>query len=145
MRAENWWESEGTPIGLDSITELLGDPEIGIKATNAKKGEVIEIPNSISFVWPRNAPNEFVKFFYDGGKLSFKCIDEKQIDIAKDLASNIGAKVQGDEGEFYEISPIANTKQIIDTPKRPEWNKYATILGIIVGTLAVIIKYVFLD
>lgn len=143
--AENWWESETNPIALDTIQELLGEPETGMKGSNPKTGEIVEIPNTISFLWPKDTNNESVRFFYNEGNLSFNCRDEAQIETAKDLASIIGAKVQGGEGEFYESSPTSPGRENGVIGKKPKWNQYASIVGIIIGILAAVTKYVFFD
>ncbi len=43
------------------------------------------------------------------GRLVFKYKDDSQIEIAKDLALYLGARVQGDEGEEYKYETVKSS------------------------------------
>ncbi|MFY0640504.1 MAG: hypothetical protein JXR16_05605 [Bermanella sp.] len=109
--ADEWRDSEKNPITSDLLEEVSRISHDTVSGVNSKTGEVIEQCFEDSFYWPSENSDNKCMFHLIGGRLIFKYHDKNQIEIAKDLASYLGAKVQGDDGEVYEYQ---STKPAID-------------------------------
>ena len=99
-------ESEPNPITIDDIRKIktLGEPITGLIA-KSPTGEVIEMPDLVRFTYPPNNEKEAVIVFnYHNGQLSFDHKIDEQIELAKLIAFQLNATVQGDEGELYELT-----------------------------------------
>jgi len=109
--ADNWYDSENNPITPDLLEEISVIPLSNASGMNPKSGEVIEQCFESSFYWPNENSDKKCMFHLIDGQLVFKYVDDSQIEIAKDLASYLGAKVQGDKGEVYEYELITPVKR----------------------------------
>jgi hypothetical protein len=128
--ADEWTDSESNPITSDLLEEVSRISHKNTSGVNPSTGEVIEQSFEESFYWPNESSNNKCMFHLMSGRLVFKYSDDSQIEIAKDLASYLGAKVQGDEGEEYKY----------DVPKGED-NKYRKLMCVIdkLSTIAIVL------
>ena len=113
-RAENWAESDQNPIAAEEWLALVdGDPELRIDADNGAHFAIWSGPCS----------------YPDGGWFDWSdgCISTKHPDraiLAKmlQIASHLGARVQGDDGEEYmQPDDLPADEAIEETLNRPWW------------------------
>lgn len=101
-KANNYWESDKNPIAKEEILDLVEkNPKFklkdGMTAHNPLTGEKICFPG------------KFIVCEKDGEEVCMQYTDKKiigghfpeEIDVLKEIAEFLNAKVQGDEGEFY--------------------------------------------
>ena len=105
-KASDWSESPKTPITEDQWKGAVradGELQIDEVATtaNPKTKEVIQINNPLMASWvdPQTRLKHY--FYYSRGKITVKNPTDRVIAKMKAIASKLGAKVQGDEGELY--------------------------------------------
>lgn len=94
-----------------SITEeqwkavVAADKELELNATatatNPKSNEVIQVNNPLMSTWTDPISKNKNYFYYSRGKVTVKNPSDSTIKKMKEIALKIGAKVQGEEGEFY--------------------------------------------
>ncbi len=99
--ANGWWQSEENPIPLEKLKELVTGGNEGVSGVNPDTRQTITIGTDYSFQWPLGDQEPKYHFHYMSGRVVFKHISDEQIKVAKDLASKLGAIVQGDEEEIY--------------------------------------------
>ena len=91
---------ESKPISLEEwLSYVRGDPEMQIRPAaeaTSPKGEVIRIPGEGLALW-----KEDCWFDWRRGKITVKNPSEVVICKMKQIAARLGARVQGDEGEYY--------------------------------------------
>jgi hypothetical protein len=118
----NWFdEDESKKISIYEWKEYVNiDPELRLdNFTEAKlpNGDVMRYENEGLSVWIEYSGENIVWFDYYKGIISAKSPDEETIKKMLRIAEYFNAKVQGDDGEIYEISPqgnIVNSNMIND-------------------------------
>lgn len=105
-KAAEWSESAKNPITEEQWkSAVLADRELKMDtsatASNPKTHEVIQISNPLMASWIDPKTNSKHYFYYSRGKVTVKNPSESAIKKMKAVASKLGAKVQGDEGELY--------------------------------------------
>ena len=105
-KASEWSESAKSPVTEEQWkAAVLADGELKIddtaSATNPKTKETIQIINPLMASWidPKTKNKHY--FYYSRGKITVKNPSDSAIKKMKFVASKLGAKVQGDEGELY--------------------------------------------
>ena len=108
-RAKNWTEAESLPIVLDEwLRYVAGDPEMRLdNFAEAEVGgsEVLRDDNNGLAVWTaysgHRLKGNMAWFDYRRGQLVVKYPDNEILGKMRRIASALGAKVMGDEGELY--------------------------------------------
>lgn len=128
-RQENWFDQNNTKkISLDEWTAYVGnDPEMRLdnfaEATTSSE-EIIQIENNGLAVWTgysgNGLNNNFACFNYNNGNIICKNPDDEILSKMLNIAQQLGAKVQGDEGELYEQS----TNKLSDRDQQKPWWKF---------------------
>lgn len=116
-RQENWFDEEDSnQISFDEWIKILDeDKEMRLdnlaEATNAN-GESISVGSEGLCVWTKYSGNgmngNYAWFDYHRGNIDCKNPDNEIIRKMLDIAERLNAKVQGDEGEIYHLSPDNN-------------------------------------
>ncbi|MCM3786169.1 hypothetical protein M3231_24740 [Neobacillus mesonae] len=100
-RANHWTQSTESPISLNELKAIFSLKNDFEYSNTFSISAPIQI--SISgdfFIW--QADDVIVPFRYFEGRLTVSGADEGDvIDKMKEVASELNAKVQGDEGELY--------------------------------------------
>lgn len=96
----NWIDSEDDPITLGELQEYFSNK----KDFEYSDGTSITGPVTISisgdfFVWANGSQK--VPFLYKKGRLNVARPDDDTLDKMVEIAADLQAKVQGDEGEYY--------------------------------------------
>lgn len=116
-RADDWTQSEQRAIGADEwLAAVDGDQELRLDPNNgpyfAVWSGLCRHPDRTWFDWSE-------------GRVFTKNPDRATLTKMLHLAERLGAKVQGDDGEFYETAddlPAEDTDQPVPTEgKRPWW------------------------
>ena len=121
-RAEEWSDSEATPITLDEwLAYVASDPEMrldGFAEARTPKGEVIRIEGkglSVWTAWPGEGRDEGHAWMdHRRGRIVVKNPDSAILKKMGSIAEQLGAQVRGDEGETYPDS--ADPDQVADEP-----------------------------
>ena len=105
-RGESWADSKEHPIPLDEWGDLVDkDPDLEsqehVEATNPQTGEVIRMDTPGGAVWADPESETEAFFGYRSGKISVKNPDEQTVAKMKQIASQLAARVLGDEDEEY--------------------------------------------
>jgi hypothetical protein len=111
-RAAEWSASEATPITLDEwLAYVASDPEMrldGFAETRTPNGQVIRIEGkglSVWTSWPGEGRGEGHAWMdHRGGRIVVKNPDSAILKKMCSIAEQLGAQVQGDEGETYPDS-----------------------------------------
>jgi hypothetical protein len=135
-RSENWWEAETKQISLEEWLEYCRtDSELrvdGYAEATSPAGETIRYENPGLAVWTgKESPggqNEMVWFDWQGGCVVVKYPDGETFKKMFQIAVALGARVQGDDGEFYDENGEPSTGSDSSAPKPLPWWK--RILGI---------------
>ncbi|MDO8652651.1 MAG: hypothetical protein Q7R66_10710 [Undibacterium sp.] len=105
-KAAEWSESARHPITEEQWkTVVLADGEFAMDTTataeDPETHEVIQISNPLMASWvdPKTKENHY--FYYSRGRVIVKNPTDSAIKKMKIVASKLGAKVQGDESEWY--------------------------------------------
>ena len=100
-RAEEWLEAETNPITLDewyAWVESRPEFELDTESHVGYEGGVTVHPA----VWTGHSSGEPVPFWWGpDGEIVLKGVDEEIIRKMVQVADALGARVQGDDGEFY--------------------------------------------
>ena len=111
-RAENWWEAEAHPIPLAAWLEVVAaDPDLektGVAETATPEG-ILRYENEGLAVWTGHLAEASVWFDWRRGVVVVKNPDEATIAKMVDVAQRLGARVQGDDGEYYPSGGSANS------------------------------------
>lgn len=109
-RAEDWSQNEGREITWDEWLALVeDDPELTLDPLNGDEHALWSGPSEDSEPWLR----------WDEGNISTKSPDRALTDKMIQIAERIGARVQGDDGEFYpEAFKRSETRR-----KLPWWRR----------------------
>jgi hypothetical protein len=95
-RADNWAENQGREISRDEWFALVAsDPELTIER---QKREVF-----VKWSGPCQYPDAW--FTWWRGNIYTKNPDKAIIAKMIQMAAKLGARVQGDDGEFYDTAP----------------------------------------
>lgn len=105
-KSSDWTNSAKDPIREDQWKALVdSDDELkmdtSVSAQNPSTGEVIELRNPLMASWIDSKTGDKHYFYFRSGEITVKNPTENAIKKMKEVALKIGAKVQGDEGEFY--------------------------------------------
>jgi hypothetical protein len=112
-RKENWFDQEPTRnISLEEWKDILAsDDEMqldGFAEATTTNGETIRVDNKGLSVWTAYSNNglngNHAWFEYSQGNIVCKNPDDETINKMLVIAERLNAKVQGDEGEIYELS-----------------------------------------
>ncbi len=98
--SDDWVDSEKNPISKERLKGISSFSDKNVKGVNPNTGEVIEQSLDGHIYWPLDESKERYMFHLIDGRLEFQYANDTQIEIAKDLASRLGANIQGDEGEI---------------------------------------------
>lgn len=105
IRGENWWEQKVEIPTAEWLAEVEACPDLrldGFVEAATPEGASVRYENPSLATWlghPSGAP---VPLDFCEGEVVVKNPDDSTIDRLKVLATRLGARVQGDEGEFYE-------------------------------------------
>jgi hypothetical protein len=110
-RKQRWSDENGLEIRLDEwIAIVAADQDMrldGYAETRVGDGSILRIENeglSVWTAWPRQSENGFAWFSFRNGNVVVKNPDLEIRRKMSSLAKALSAKVQGDEGEFYDAS-----------------------------------------
>lgn len=110
-RAESWLDSEESPIPLEEWLEYVQlDPEMrldGYAEARLPDGHTLRYENAGLSVWvaySKHARDGNMAWFdFREGCVVVKNPDEEILQKMKEIARALGARVQGDDGERYEL------------------------------------------
>jgi hypothetical protein len=107
-RAKHWTESESAPITLDEwLGYVASDPEMRLDnfAEAEVEGDILRYENEGVAVWMaytgHGLKGNMAWFDYWRGSVVVKNPDDEILGKMRRIASVLGAKVIGDEGELY--------------------------------------------
>lgn len=105
-RQNNWWEKEATrEIGEAQWREVVeADEELrfgGAAEVQSPVGEVIRVERPLLAQWVGHPHFDSVWFDFRDGNVVVNRPDELALEKMKSLAEKLGARVQGEESEFY--------------------------------------------
>jgi hypothetical protein len=128
-RAEDWCDSETTPISLGEWTAYVtSDPEM--RLDNSAEVEVdehvLQHENAGIAVWTaftgHGAGGNLAWFSYSEGQIQVKNPDREILGKMLQIARRLDAKVQGDDGEEYSrVEDLPDEKEPPSAPRRPWW------------------------
>lgn len=132
-RAENWLDSEESPITLqDWQAYLNSDPEFrldGFAETSNPQGEMIRIESQGLAVWTKYSKHgvrgTMAWFDWSEGQIVVKNPDEEILEKMRAVAKRLEALVQGDDGESYD-DPTPSSKPAASRPvadPKPWWKR----------------------
>ena len=100
-RAQHWAENAGYEIQPDEWRSIVAaDPELQMSGVAHAGG--LRYENPLLAVWTAHPDHEEVWVDYSSGNLVVKNPDIHILRKLCALAAELGARVQGDEGEIYE-------------------------------------------
>jgi len=106
IRAEDWTESGSDPITQNEWRGYVeSDPEMemtGRAEAIAGDGSHIVYENEGLAVWNGHSDGEEHWFDLRDGRVTVKDPDEEIVGKMYRIAEKLGARVQGDDGEFYD-------------------------------------------
>jgi hypothetical protein len=128
-RKENWFDeddSNGIAL-LEWIDYIKADKEMSLnnsaEAETPAGGKVKHEHNGLA-VWTGYSKSgidgNYAWFDFRNGNVTVKNPDQEIKDKMIDIAAQLSAKVQGDEGEFYNSKEKTFTRTIVQD-KRPWW------------------------
>lgn len=111
-RADQWTDSENCPISLDEwLGHVARDPEMrldNVATVSSPQGDIIRYENEGLAVWTAHSQCGIggdmaaVWFDYREGRIVVKNPDEEILGKIRQIARTLHARVQGDEGEYYD-------------------------------------------
>jgi hypothetical protein len=115
-RAAGWLDAEDTPIRFEEWSSYVGaSPDFrmdNFAEADLGDGEVLRVEAEGIAVWTGHPTSDSAWFTYGQGTIDVKNPDEPIRRKMFEVATALGARVQGDEGEFYDqagrIIPDAN-------------------------------------
>lgn len=108
-RADNWLEAGNYPISQEEIDQIVeSDPEL--QWSTDDYGEMREADGTLKRFYAILWNGEPVYIFYKG-EITCKSPNESQVIKAVHIAQALGAKVVGDDGEQYEVTTNASSKE----------------------------------
>jgi hypothetical protein len=129
-RAEDWRESEATPITLEEwLAYVASDPEMRLdgfaEARNPKTGEIIRYKSPGLSVWTASSGGAAL-MDHLCGNIVVKNPDSAILRKMCAIAERLGARVQGDEGEMYPeaLDLLRETEDLrLRRSKTPWWKR----------------------
>lgn len=109
----NWWTQDGKDIGFEEWRAYVAtDPELsldGVAVARAPNGDEIRIERAGLTRWAPHGETEGW-FDHDRGVVTVASPEAAQFAKAWTIAQHFNARIQGDEGEFYDpdFNPIAD-------------------------------------
>ena len=106
-RQNNWWERDAAREISEAEWRAVveADKELrfcGAAEVQSPLGEVIRVENPLLVQWLGHPQHEIVWLDFRRGNVVVNRPDGLVLEKMKSLALRIGARVQGDESEFYE-------------------------------------------
>ena len=119
-RKKEWSDEDGPRITESEWKGYVAsDPEMivtGVAEHTNPQGETIRITQPLLTEWRQHSSCSPVWFSYFEGSLTVKNPDEECLAKMRRVAAKLQARVQGDEGEFYD-EPVATPT----TEERTSW------------------------
>jgi hypothetical protein len=138
-RAENWWDSEASPIALADWRALVRDDpefeETGVAEAATPEG-TLRYENEGLSLWSAHPNGEQVWFDWRDGCVIVKNPDEPTIAKMVGVAELLGARVQGDEGETYPQPTDPSPEDPPEPTGEPLIGRIAGWLGRVSASLA---------
>lgn len=118
-RKTSWFDDDGPVISLDDwLAYLASDAEMrldGYAEARTSAGAVLRMEEPGIAVWTAYSGHEvdgnMAWFCHFGDRISVKNPDEEILAKMYRIASSLGAKVQGDEGELYGPEGTSEQKE----------------------------------
>jgi len=105
-RKEEWSDEKGPPITeAEWQAYVKSDPEMvitGAAEHTNPQGETIRLTQPLLTEWRHHSSGHAVWFSYFEGSLCVKNPDDECLAKMRRIATRLHARVQGDEGEFYD-------------------------------------------
>jgi hypothetical protein len=105
-RKENWFDEGGPIITEDEWRDYVAsDPEMkitGVAEHTNPQGETIRLTSPLLTEWRKRSSGSIVWLSYHEGNLALKNPDDECLAKLRQIASKLKARVQGDDGEFYD-------------------------------------------
>jgi hypothetical protein len=99
-RAKHWAENEGLEIPASEWHDLVKcDPELRLAAANGPHFAI----------WNASAGQIIGWLDWNNGNITTKSPDEQLLAKMIEIAERLGARVQGDDGEMYGVTPTTAT------------------------------------
>ena len=115
-RKSEWSDENGPQISEGEWKACVAsDPELVITGSaecKTPQGETIKISQPLMTEWRNHSSRSLVWLSYFDGNLSIKNPDEECLAKMRELATKLKARVQGDDGEYYD-----------EVPKKPSFIK----------------------
>ncbi len=112
-RKKDWFDQDGARISEDDWRAYVAsDSEMvisGVAEHTNPQGETIRLTHPLLTEWRRHSSGSTVWFSYFEGSLVVKNPDDECLAKMRQVAAKLQARVQGDEGEFYD-EPAASQK-----------------------------------
>lgn len=126
-RAADWTNSESNPITLDEwLAYIESDPELrldGFAEASTPAGDQIRYENPGLAVWTQwpghDQDGNQAWFDHSGGRIVVKSPDNAILAKMCAIAKKMGARVQGDEGEYYPEAHEGGTDESATMPTLP--------------------------
>jgi hypothetical protein len=103
-RGDEW--SDAAPISSSewrAFVESSADLElVGAVEVANSLGETIRYASPDLAMWTRHPSRPEIPFAFRGGRVVVKNPDEATLGRLRELATSLGARVQGDDGEFHD-------------------------------------------
>jgi hypothetical protein len=128
-RAEDWLQSNDAPITLTEWKDYIqSDPEMRLDSyaeASTQTGETIRYESQGLGVWTAYSGHEIdgnmAWFGFCDGRIVVKNPDEEILRKMCAIAAKLGARVQGDDREFYEQSDFDTPDSVCDS--QPWWKR----------------------
>ncbi len=102
----DWWDKGAATISDDEWRQHVeADTELtmaGQVSATAPSGETLTYRNPLLANWLGHPSGSPIPFDFRGGCVVVKNPDDSVIQKMRAIAASLGARVQGDEGEFYD-------------------------------------------
>ena len=128
-RKDEWWDEEGPVIALDEwLAVVEADPDLrldGFSEVPTPDGSILraEVPGLTVWTAHPEAPDLVVWLHHGEGEIQARYPDDLTLAKMADLARQLGANVQGDEGENYDESGalVPAPGEVPPAPKKRRW------------------------
>lgn len=128
-RARHWAENVGQEIQPEEWRAVVKeDPELEMRGVADAGG--LRYENPLLAAWTAHPSYEEVWVDYSGGNLVVKNPDMHILRKLCALAAQLGARVQGDEGEIYEADGrIVMDDDHVSGPGEARWDEGITVVS----------------
>jgi hypothetical protein len=129
-RAEDWMDATEDPITLDEWSDFVAGARDfrldNFAEAETENGDVLRLEQEGIAVWTGHPTSDTAWFSYSEGMIVVKNPDEPIRRRMVEVAGALGARVQGDDGEFYapDGEPIGE-----DRPEAPERRRRWRLFG----------------